>query len=79
MSQFSKSSVTYSENAGITVFAEEQSLSADFFQDVGEDATHNMPGIESQTYRERLPGSPDTFADEIDDDLREPKKEKKGL
>ena len=76
MSQFSKSSVTYSENAGITVFAEEQSLSADFFQDVGEDATHNMPGIESQTYNEPLlPGS-HRRVNEIDDDFREPEVEK---
>lgn len=74
MSQFSKSSVTYSENAGITVFAEDQSLLVDALSDVSDSPgfDQDIPGMGTQVYREMIPGS-DAYVDEIDDEPEEPK------
>lgn len=73
MSQFSKSSVTYSENAGITVFAEDESLLADSLLGIGDqqDVGQDVPGVQTQVYRKMIPGS-EKYVDEIDDESKEP-------
>jgi hypothetical protein len=67
MSQFSKSSIVYSEGSNIVAFAEDES----YLVDNGHHMAESSDGFHVVETKETIPGS-DAFVDDLDDDMNQP-------